>query len=68
MKITGSSSRMALLSRPLASYGVEGATTLRPGTLAYQASSDCECCAESWWAAPPGPRKTIGILNWPPDM
>jgi hypothetical protein len=32
MKITGLSSRMADLSRPLASAGVDGRTTLRPGT------------------------------------
>ena len=32
MKITGSSSRTALRRSPLASYGVDGATTLRPGT------------------------------------
>ena len=67
-KITGSSSRMADLSRPFASAGVEGATTFSPGTCAYQHSSDCECWAASWWAAPPGPRTTIGILNCPPDM
>ena len=34
---TGLLSRMALLSRPLASAGVEGATTLRPGTAEYHA-------------------------------
>jgi hypothetical protein len=32
MKITGLSSRIALLRRPLASRGVVGRTTLRPGT------------------------------------
>ena len=39
----------------MASYGVDGATTFRPGTWAYHDSSDCECCAASWCAAPPGP-------------
>jgi hypothetical protein len=68
MKMTGSSSRMALFSRPFASYGVDGATTLSPGTLAYQASSDCDCCAASWWAASPGPRKTMEMFNYTPDM
>ena len=28
----------------------------------------CECVAPSWWAGPFGPRKVIGIWNWPPDM
>ena len=27
-----------------------------------------ECWADSWSAAPFGPRKTIGMLYWPPDM
>src|SRR5687768_624580 len=27
-----------------------------------------ECVAPSWWAMPLPPRKTIGILYWPPDM
>ena len=31
MKTTGSSSRMALARSPLASYGVDGMATLRPG-------------------------------------
>jgi hypothetical protein len=59
---------MALLSSPFASYGVAGVTTLMPGMCASQDSNDCECCAESWSAAPFGPRKTMGMLNWPPDM
>ena len=36
-KTTGLSSRIADLRRPLASYGVEGTTTLTPGTWATQA-------------------------------
>ena len=43
-------------------------TTFNPGQFAYTASRHCECCAPSWPAAPPGPRKTIGTLNCPPDM
>src|ERR1051326_311474 len=43
---TGLSSRMALFIKPLASYGVAGTTTFRPGIWLYQAWSDCEC-----WAA-----------------
>ena len=46
MKMTGSSSSMLVLSRPLASRGVAGATTLRPGTDANQFSNVCE------WVAP----------------
>ncbi len=41
---------------------------LQARDVAYHDSSDCECCAASWCAAPPGPRTTSGILNWPPDM
>ena len=37
-KTTGSSSRTALLSNPLVSYGVDGATTLSPGVCAKYAS------------------------------
>jgi len=38
--------RIALLSRPLASAGVAGMTTVRPGTAANHTSRLCEC-----WAA-----------------
>ena len=68
MKMTGSSSRMADFSKPLASAGVAGVTTLSPGTWAYHASNAWECCAASWSAAPLGPRITIGTPTWPPDM
>ena len=68
MKTTGSSERMALLSRPLASAGVAGRTTVRPGTCAYQASSRCEWVAARQPAIPELPRKTIGTVNWPPLM
>ena len=54
MTSTGSSSRIAAFSRPLASAGVAGATTFRPGTLANQPSKDCECWAVSWLPAPFG--------------
>ena len=43
----GLSSRMADLSRPLASAGVAGAMTFRPGTYAYRFSTACECWAAS---------------------
>src|ERR687883_387807 len=50
------------------SAACEGMMTLRPGKCAYQDSSACECCEETWKAEPLGPRKTMGILNCPPDM
>jgi hypothetical protein len=68
MKITGLSSRIALLRRPLASRGVVGRTTFSPGTWQKYDSIDWECWAASWWAGPPGPRITSGIGNCPPDM
>ena len=68
MKITGLSSRIALLSRPFASFGVEGITTTRPGTCTNQLSNACECWAATCAAAPDGPRITIGQRIWPPDM
>jgi hypothetical protein len=68
MKITGLSSRIALFSRPLASFGLEGITTTRPGRWANQLSKACECCAATCAAAPDGPRITMGQRIWPPDM
>ena len=68
MKTTGSSERIALLSRPLASAGVAGRITVRPGTWAYQASSRCEWVAARQPAIPELPRNTIGTANWPPLM
>src|SRR5690606_7498966 len=68
IKITGSLSLMADLSNPLASFGLEGTTTFRPGQLAYQLSKACECVAPNWPAEAVGPRKTIGQLNCPPDI
>ena len=42
MKITGSSPRIARASRPLASFGFDGQTTLSPGVWVKSASGDCE--------------------------
>ena len=42
MNTTGLSSRMAAFSRPLASAGVEGTATSRPGTWRKKASKQCE--------------------------
>ena len=59
---------MAVFSRPLASSGVEGTATFRPGTWVNMASSECECWADSWWPAPPGMRMTMGTSTCPPNM
>ena len=66
--ITGSGSASAGFSMPRASSIVAGATTLMPGTCAYQFSKLCECWAASWRPAPVAIRITSGMLNWPPDM
>ena len=68
MKITGLSSRIAALSRPLASAAVEGTATSRPGTCRNSASKQCEWVGPSWWPAPCGMRITSGTLTWPPNM
>ena len=68
MKMTGLSSRMAALSRPLASAAVVGTATSSPGTCRYMASSECECVGPSWCPAPCGMRMTIGTLTWAPNM
>ncbi|PKV99881.1 hypothetical protein ATK30_0874 [Amycolatopsis echigonensis] len=65
---TGSSSRIAAASRPLASAGVAGASTFRPGTWAYQTSRFCECVAASCCPPPPGVRITSGTLTCPPNI
>ena len=68
MKITGSSSRMAAFSRPFASAGAAGITTLSPGMWQNSASRLCECWPASEFPAPPCVRTTSGTLPWPPDM
>ena len=59
---------MADSNSPLASAGVAGMTTLRPGTCANHASRDCECCAAAPVPEPPGARSTMGTLAAPPSM
>ena len=59
---------MAAFSRPLASAGFAGATTLSPGACANQPSRDCECWAVSWLPAPLGVRITSGQRTSPPNM
>ncbi len=34
----------------------------------YSTSKLCECCADSWWPAPPGMRMTNGTFASPPNM
>ena len=53
MYTTGFGSRIDLISRPLASSAVDGATTFRPGLCMNHASGFCE------WNGPP--------LKPPPD-
>ena len=60
MNRTGLLSRMAAISNPLASYGLEGATTLMPGTFTNQASRLCEC-----WAAAPVPEPEPALPDAP---
>src|SRR5438445_107569 len=65
---TGLSSRIAVFRRPLASYGVDGNTTFKPGIWENQACSDCECCAADRRVAPRVARMTMGTFHLPPDM
>jgi hypothetical protein len=65
--MTGSGSRIAALSRPLASAGVPGATTLRPTVEVKYASLDCEWYSAPCTPPPYGMRMTIGALKVPFD-
>ena len=64
---TGFGSRMALLSNPLASAGVDGMTTFSPGQWASQASRLCECWQPAPNPAPAFMRTTSGKLDLPPE-
>src|SRR3954451_25440239 len=57
---TGSSSRIDERSNPFASYGVDGTTTLSPGTWVKNASTDCEWYSAPWTPPPYGARMVIG--------
>ncbi len=59
---------MAAFNMPFASSGVVGATTSSPGMSPYSTSKLCECCADSWWPAPPGMRMTKGTFASPPNI
>ena len=54
MNSTGFGSRIAPSSRPLASSGVDGATTLSPGACMNHASGFCE------WNGPPEKPPPLG--------
>ena len=60
MNTTGFGSRMAACSRPLASAGLDGITTLSPGVCAYHASWLWECWAAAPVPEPNGSRTTRG--------
>ena len=68
MKMTGLSSRMDAISRPFASYGPEGITTLSPGMWQNHASRLWLCCAAMLSPAPAAVRTTIGSFALPPNM
>ena len=67
-RTTGPSSRIAAFRRPLASYGVEGSATLRPGTCATQAWRLWLCWAAERRVAPSVVRTVSGAFRRPPDM
>ena len=60
---TGSSSRIEARRRPFASYGVDGITTLSPGTCVKNASTDCEWYSAPCTPPPYGARMTIGTVK-----
>ena len=62
---TGSGSRIAAAIRPTMSTGVEGATTLRPGTIMHQFSRLWLCCAPKRTPDPLAHRTTSGTASWP---
>ena len=68
MKTTGLSSRIAVFSRPLASAGVDGIATFRPGMWLTHACRLWLCCAADRRVAPSVVRSTSGTRRLPPDM
>ena len=65
-KTTGSVPRRAEFIRPLASYGVAGKTTFRPGMWAHMLVQSWLCWAP--YLEPTETRSTTGIFSRPPDM
>ena len=66
-KITGSLSRMAWISRPLASYGVDGTTTFSPG-MWVKAGTGTGVLRGGAQPAPYMVRMTTGVTALPPNM
>jgi hypothetical protein len=54
--------------QPTTSAGVDGATTLRPGIIMHQFSTDWECWAPKRLPPPLAVRTTTGTDTWPPVM
>ena len=65
MKITGSGDAMAWRSRWYASCGVDGETTLRPGTCMKKVSRLSPCSSGARIPPKLGTRSVIGIGNAP---
>ena len=63
---TGSVPARARLSMPLASYGVAGKYTFRPGMWATMEVQSWECCAP--YLEPTETRSTRGMVSTPADM
>ena len=68
MKITGSSSRIDAMSRPLASYALDGITTFRPGMWHTSASRLWLCWAARFIPAPAAVMTVTGRRALPPNM
>ena len=58
---------MALISRPLASYGLDGITVFRPQTWVNSASGLWLCVWPPKMPPPQGARTVIGAQNSPPE-
>ena len=67
MKITGSSSSIAAIRSPLASYGVDGITVFNPQTWVNSASGLWLCVWPPWMPPPDGIRTVIGAVNSAPE-
>jgi hypothetical protein len=67
MKMTGSSSSMAEMSKPLASYGVDGITVFKPATCVNSVSGDWLCVWPPRMPPPYGMRTVIGTVKSPAE-
>ena len=62
-KITGSSSSIEAIKRPLASYGFDGSTVVSPHTCVNRLSGLWLCVWPPWMPPPQGMRTVIGAVN-----